>query len=108
MVEETAAPNKPKVKAARPKPVVLWTALDVQKWLRRFCSDLYPLHCEKFQQHDITGRTLLRLKENSLLQLGIENAQHREDIWREIMKLRLKGDILYIRDLERRVNTNFD
>ncbi|KAF4518689.1 hypothetical protein B566_EDAN002725 [Ephemera danica] len=40
--------------------------------------------------------------------LGIENAQHREDIWREIMKLRLKGDILYIRDLERRVNTNFD
>lgn len=38
------------VKAARPKPVVLWTSGDVQKWLRRHCSDLYEQHREKFAQ----------------------------------------------------------
>lgn len=48
------------------------------------------------------------MHENTLLRLGITNAQHREDIWREIMKLRLKTDILEIRDLERKNNLNYD
>lgn len=37
-------------KTARPRPVYLWTVVDVQKWLRRHCSDYYPLYWEKFQQ----------------------------------------------------------
>ena len=74
MVEETAySSNKPKVsdtkvmdtvlipkgckkyifffqsRAARPKPVYLWTVQDVQKWLRRHCSEYYPFYAEKFQ-----------------------------------------------------------
>lgn len=59
-------------------------------------------------QHDITGRVLLRINENILLRLGIENEEHRMDIWREIMKLHLKTDILEIRDIERRNNMNYD
>ncbi|XP_046990031.1 protein aveugle [Schistocerca americana] len=105
MVEETVnSVAKPKNKTARPKPVYLWTVLDVQKWLRRHCSDYYPLYAEKFQQHDITGRSLIRINESTLIRLGIENAVHRQEIWREIAKLRLKTDIIEIRDLERRIN----
>jgi len=37
-------------KTARPRPVYLWTVADVQKWLRRHCSDYYPLYWDKFQQ----------------------------------------------------------
>lgn len=37
-------------KTARPRPVYLWTVTDVQKWLRRHCSDYYPLYWDKFQQ----------------------------------------------------------
>lgn len=59
-------------------------------------------------QHDITGRVLLRTNENILLRLGIENESHRMDIWREIMKLHLKTDMLEIRDIERRNNMSFD
>lgn len=36
--------------------------------------------------------------------MGITNKDHREAIWREILKLRLKADIVEIRDLERRHN----
>lgn len=36
------------------------------------------------------------------MRLGIEDKDHRMDIWREIMKLHLKTDILEIRDIERR------
>ncbi|KAG8042694.1 hypothetical protein G9C98_005329 [Cotesia typhae] len=59
--------------------------------------------CNK-SKHDITGRVLLRINENILLRLGIDNEEHRMDICREIMKLHLKTDILEIRDIERRNN----
>ncbi|XP_031841520.1 sterile alpha motif domain-containing protein aveugle [Nomia melanderi] len=109
MVEEVVnSTNKPKNKTARPRPVYLWNVLDVQKWLRRHCSDYYQLYHEKFLYHDITGRVLLRINENILLRLGIDNEQHRMDIWREIMKLHLKTDMLEIKDIERRNNINFD
>lgn len=61
-----------------------------------------------FFKHDVTGRVLLRINENILLRLGIDNEQHRMDIWREIMKLHLKTDMLEIKDIERRNNMNFD
>ncbi|XP_034945770.1 protein aveugle [Chelonus insularis] len=108
MVEEVTSPYKSKNKTARPRPVYLWNVLDVQKWLRRHCSDYYQLYHEKFLYHDITGRVLLRINENILLRLGINNEEHREFIWREIMKLHLKTDILELRDIERRNNMNYD
>lgn len=37
----------------------------------------------------------------SLERLGIHNADHREEIWRQITKLRLKADILEMKDMER-------
>ncbi|KAJ8915052.1 hypothetical protein NQ315_016027 [Exocentrus adspersus] len=108
MVEETLnTTNKSKAKPNnyRPKSVYSWNVTDVQKWLRRHCGDYYLLYVENFIQHDITGRTLIRINDNSLLRLGITNVVHREAIWREILKLRLKTDIMEIRDLQRR-NTN--
>ncbi|CAK1587319.1 unnamed protein product [Parnassius mnemosyne] len=101
MVEESSINSKPKNKATRPKAVYLWTEADVQKWLRRHCSDYYNLYWERFHEHDITGRALVRINDNTLLRMGITNKDHREAIWREILKLRLKTDIVEIRDLER-------
>ncbi|KAK6628119.1 hypothetical protein RUM43_001970 [Polyplax serrata] len=107
MVEESVnLGNKPtKTKTARPRPVYLWSVVDVQKWLRRHCSDYCNLYCENFLYHEITGRALIRINENTLLRIGIDNPVHRTEIWREIIKLRLKTDIMEIRDLERQNST---
>lgn len=40
------------------------------------------------------------MTDNSLLRMGIENNREREAIWREIVKLRLKTDIMEIKDFE--------
>lgn len=37
-------------KTTRPKAVYLWTEADVQKWLRRHCSDYYNLYWERFHE----------------------------------------------------------
>jgi len=99
MVEEPATGNKQKTKTARPKPVNLWTVADVQKWYKRHCGE-YLKYAELFMQHEITGRALLRVTDNSLQRMGIENNRDREAIWREIVKQRLKTDIMEIRDME--------
>ncbi|XP_014206214.1 protein aveugle [Copidosoma floridanum] len=107
MVEETIyTNNKFKNKTARPRPVYMWNVLDVQKWLKRHCSDYYQSYYEKFLYHDITGKALLRLNENILMRLGIEDEEHRMDIWREIMKLHLKTNMIEIKDIQRRNSMN--
>lgn len=53
-----------------------------------------------FFQNDITGSALLRITDDSLKRMEIDNNEHREVILREIMKQRLKTDIMEIRDLE--------
>ena len=90
---------------SRPKSVYVWTVLDVQKWFKRFCND-YMQYVNLFAQHDITGRTLLRVTDNTLLRMGIKNTMHRDAIWREILKLKLKTDIIEIRDLQFRDTSN--
>jgi len=89
--------------AQRPKSVAQWSVVDVQKWLRRHCGDYYHLYCEAFLDQDVTGRCLVRMTENSLLRLGIAHPEHRQFIWREIGKLRLRSSILHLRDQERRL-----
>ncbi|XP_017777557.1 PREDICTED: protein aveugle [Nicrophorus vespilloides] len=103
MVEETCnTTNKPKVKTThKPKYVYLWTVLDVQRWFRRRCELYYPSYHQQFLNHEITGRALLRFNNDHLLRLGITNKEHREAIWEEILKLKLKNDIMDIRDLQR-------
>ncbi|XP_031637812.1 protein aveugle [Contarinia nasturtii] len=99
MVEEQNSISKLKTKTFRPKSVLLWTVADVQKWYRRHCSE-YLQYSELFLQHEITGRALLRLNDNSLQRIGIQNNRDRETIWRQILKQRLKTDSMEIRDLE--------
>lgn len=89
-------------KATRPKSVCQWSVVDVQKWLRRQCGDYYHLYSEAFLEQDITGRSLTRLGENSLLRLGVVHPEHRQEILRKISKLRLKTSFLLLRDMERR------
>ncbi|KAL3273473.1 hypothetical protein HHI36_014916 [Cryptolaemus montrouzieri] len=107
MVEETpnTTNNKPKGKTNRPRAVYSWTVADVQKWLERHCGEYYDHYASNFAVHEVTGRTLLRINDNSLLRLGITDVQHRDAIWRQILKLRLKTDIMEIRDIQKR-NTN--
>jgi hypothetical protein len=40
---------------------------------------------------------------SALERMGIEIPLHREEIFREILKLKFKSDILELRDLERQV-----
>lgn len=94
--------NYQPIKAQRPKPVNQWTVYDVQKWLRKTCSEYYSNYSIKFLEQDITGRSLVRLTENSLLRLEIVIPEHRQAILREIAKLRLRGNILLLKDMEMR------
>lgn len=93
----TSSPTK----VSKPIPASDWSVVDVQNWFRRKCGDYYHLYSEKLLEQGITGPSLLRLNEGSLLRLGIFHPEHRQAIWREITKLRLRTNIVILRELER-------
>lgn len=49
MVNESISMNF-QAKTTRPKAIYLWTEADVQKWLRRHCSDYYHMYWESFHE----------------------------------------------------------
>lgn len=89
---------------ARPKAVYYWTGPEVVKWFTRHCGEYSEQYAKLFELHDITGRALLRLSDDSLRRMGIEDDNDRDVILKEIMKQRLKRDIIEIKDLEHKNN----
>lgn len=89
-----------KNKTTRPKPFYFWSNTEVMKWLWRQCTTYFTLYGQIFIDNDITGRTLVRMTETTLQNLGITKDDHREELWQEILKLRLKIDILEMREME--------
>lgn len=106
--EPTAPPSPASVekeaqrKRARPLPVFFWETVHVMKWMKRRCADYYIMYANYFLEHEITGRSLVRLNDISLEKMGIKDVNHRDELCREILKLKLKSDILEMRDLERK------
>lgn len=72
------------------------------KWLKRHCEDYYSLYGQIFLEHEITGRSMVRMTDVTLERMGIANVQHRDDLCRIILKLKLKSDILEMKDLEKK------
>ena len=86
----------------RPKSIFFWNNADVMKWLNRHCGEYYGLYGQFFFEHEITGRSLIRLTDVTLERMGISEAKHRDEICRIILKLKLKSDILEMKDLEKK------
>jgi len=99
-VSKTPTVTTPKGTTTRPRPPALWSVHDVVQWFERHCGDLGIQYSELFLQNNISGRTLLQMNSAGLERMGISNTTHLHEIWREIIKLKLKSDILELRDIE--------
>ena len=86
----------------RPKPVFFWTNADVMKWLKRQSDGYYGLYGHLFLEHEMTGRSMVRMTDVTLARMGIQDEKHRDDLLRSILKLKLKSDILDMKDLEKK------
>lgn len=86
-------------RATVPRPTPLWSVNDVLRWLKRRLFDMHALYAALFVDHAICGAALVRLTPERLENMGVANEQHRNDIYREIAKLRLNWDLLEIRSV---------
>lgn len=96
-----ATPSVPVDENRKPKHLSQWTNADVIKWLKRHCEHFYEQYGDLFLKHEITGRSLCRVTDNMLERMGIELQDHRDELRRIIMKLKLKSDMVKLKDLER-------
>lgn len=86
----------------RPKLVFFWNNAEVMKWLQRHGNEYYLKYGNTFLEHEITGRSLVRLRDQTLKTMGIESEEDREGLMRIILKLKLKSDIIEIKDLQKK------
>jgi len=93
--------------STRPRPPALWTVQECELWLRRHCGDIGVLYSELLNENNVNGMALLRINSAALERMGISNSAHREEIWREIIKLKLKSDVLELRDLENHLSIHY-
>lgn len=98
---QPSTPSVPVDENRKPKHLSQWSNSDVIKWLKRHCEHFYEQYGDKFLEHEITGRSLCRVTDYMLLRMGIELQDHRDELRRIIMKLKLKSDMVKLRDLER-------
>lgn len=89
------------------KPLYFWSAADVNKWLKKHGGHYHQLYGELFMQQEITGRTLIRLNDIKLEKIGITSPDHRADLMRHILKLRLKHESHDLKTLDQK-GTGFE
>lgn len=86
----------------RPKAVFFWNNADVMKWLKRHCETYHGMYGNLFLEQEITGRSLVRMNDITLERMGVGDAKHRDELCGLILKLKLKSDILEMKDLEKK------
>ncbi|KAK2168951.1 hypothetical protein LSH36_13g20010 [Paralvinella palmiformis] len=98
----------PKGKKGRAKVLYFWCSTDVNKWLKKHCRPYHQLYGDLFVEHDISGRALIRLNDYKLQEIGIEDSNHREDILRNILQLKLKTEYQELKALDQRIGVTFE
>ncbi|KAK7489080.1 hypothetical protein BaRGS_00019741 [Batillaria attramentaria] len=98
----SAAPAARKVLKGKPKPLHFWTSADVNKWWRKHGGLCYQLYGDLLTEHDVGGRTLIRMNEIKLEKIGITNVEHRHELMQHILRLRLKHEMAELKNLEQR------
>ena len=74
---------------------MLFGSRDHQKISSEDTSDYYGLYGHLFVKREITGRSLVRMKESSLARIGVSNPRHRDELYRAIQE-----EKLHCKDLE--------
>lgn len=96
-----ATPSVPVDENRKPKHLSQWSNADVIKWIKRHCEHLHEQYADLFLHHEITGASLCRVTDNMLERMGIQLQDHRDELRRIILKLKLKSDMVRLKDLER-------
>ncbi|XP_034383477.1 sterile alpha motif domain-containing protein 12-like [Cyclopterus lumpus] len=81
------------------KRVSMWSVEEVLEWLQ----DQHPTHMGAFHEaiirHAISGRALLRLKGHHLELLGVEAEEQQQEIWQDLLLLRVQEEINELSDI---------
>ncbi|CAI5445672.1 unnamed protein product [Caenorhabditis angaria] len=75
------------------RPIYFWTAVDVDQWLRRKKPKFALKYAHFFVRHNITGRVLVEISNDDLLEIGVDSVDDRQDLLLEIKKEKLYSDL---------------
>ncbi|XP_013877756.1 sterile alpha motif domain-containing protein 12 [Austrofundulus limnaeus] len=76
-----------------------WSVEQVLTWVQ----EKHPEHMSRLQktiiEHDVSGRALLRLKQDHLELLGVEDEEQQQEMLQDLLLLRLQEEIDELTDI---------
>ncbi|CAF0759540.1 unnamed protein product [Rotaria sordida] len=84
-----------------------WTNSEILQWMKNSLPELFHKYGGFFKTHGIRGRTLFMLNDNLLLEMGINDSQDRAQFRIEIAKLKIKSDLLTLKNSHHKGNIRF-
>ncbi|XP_014666931.1 PREDICTED: sterile alpha motif domain-containing protein 12-like [Priapulus caudatus] len=87
---------------SKQKPVYFWSTQDVVRWMKKQLPEMEALYASRFLDNDISGRVLVRLNEDRLEQLGIVDREHRQEIEKQIIRIKLNRDVHELKLLQQK------
>lgn len=84
-----------------PKYVYDWTSDDVGLWLKQLHTLIYTKYLANFSKNGITGNILLILEIEHLRKIGVIDATHRNVLYKEILKLKIRERGLELNELNK-------
>ncbi|CAI9736712.1 alpha motif domain-containing 12 [Octopus vulgaris] len=84
------------------KPLYFWSTADVNKWLRKRCGCYCDMYENMFLDHEVTGRTLIRMNDIKLEKMGIADSNHRRELMQQILQQRLKHERVELKNANMR------
>ncbi|CAJ0570990.1 unnamed protein product, partial [Mesorhabditis spiculigera] len=82
------------------RPIQFWTSEDIHDWLKRRRPKLALKYAFCFIRHRITGRVLVEMTEQDLLEIGIYSREERHDIIYEVLREKLHCDYIELKTAE--------
>uniref|UniRef100_A0A9J2P344 SAM domain-containing protein n=1 Tax=Ascaris lumbricoides TaxID=6252 RepID=A0A9J2P344_ASCLU len=75
------------------RPMCFWSAMDTEEWLKRKRPKLAFKYAHLFIEHYISGRILVEITDDQLMQIGVDDFEERQDLLLEIRKQKLFSDL---------------
>ncbi|XP_056150856.1 sterile alpha motif domain-containing protein 12-like [Lampris incognitus] len=81
------------------KRVSAWSVEEVSDWVKeQYPTRISSLH-PAIQNHAISGRVLLRMKEHHLERLGVEDEEQQREILQDLLLLRVQEELENLNDI---------
>lgn len=83
------------------RPMCFWSVMDAEDWLKKRKPTLAFKYCDIFVRNYVTGRVLVDITEQQLINIGVVDFEDRQELLLAIRREKLQNDLNELTNLSK-------